>query len=203
MKVPKVGFDIDGVIANIYPVWLSMIAQKYNIISPGTEDIKSYKMWEYFSPQLTNSQINMLLPDVFKQINLIEPYYDSIEFIKWYHNRYLEEDECIQFITARREKEAKNSTEAWLKKWIPGINFKVLHCKRMEKYQFIKENLDAFVEDSHEIAKSISAHKPCFLVDRPWNRDYPFIGKNEHRISCLSSIKPWITYSIEEKRSKR
>ena len=146
MTIPKVGFDIDGVVANIYPVWLAFIANEYNVIAPSVEDVKEYGMWKFFDPQLTSNQVSRLLGEVFKQVNLIEPYYDSIEFIKWYDNRYLEDDEFIYFITARRESEAKGFTEAWLKRWLLHVNFKVIYAKKSEKYKFIEDNLDAFVE---------------------------------------------------------
>lgn len=199
MTVPNIGFDIDGVVANVYPIWLSFIASKYNVIAPSLEEIRGYDIHKYFAEPLTSNQIGCLLPDVFKQINIIEPYYDSVQFIKWYSTHYLE-DQCIYFVTARRETEAQEFTEKWMRKWLTNVKFQIIHCRKSEKSKFIKQNLDAFVEDNYIVANSISKCKPCFLVDRPWNRDYPFYGKNQHRISCLSAIKPWITDFIAKEK---
>lgn len=163
----KLGFDIDGCIANVSDPILKIIKERYN--KETTELVISrYKFEECFD--LSADKVWEIIEEVIMTPELIEPYEDSIDFLKYY---FYETNKPLIFISARLEK-FQEVIERWLKIHIPDIPFSLYNIgsDKMKPAWVDYMKINYFVEDRLENAKSIveETNSSVILLDRDWNK---------------------------------
>lgn len=193
----KIGVDIDNVISDSYPEYLSSFNAEFQVDIrmdqirdfyflnkhvEGSTVKKGKEMVAYIDKLTYSEAFQMKLKPVESAASIIQ---------KWTDRGYL-----IHFITSRPA-EMRDITRNWLKKhgfWVKGVKLE-LFDKNLGyeidvpyKSEMVKKYaLNAFIEDSLEIAQALSI--PVFLMDRPWNQ-----GKLKKNIIRVMSFK-----EIEEK----
>ncbi|OGG02974.1 hypothetical protein A2W14_04305 [Candidatus Gottesmanbacteria bacterium RBG_16_37_8] len=195
MKV-KIGIDIDNVLAESYPAYLSKFNSQFGVEIQMEEIREFYFLDKYIKDNKKGKVREMvnfidgLMLDVEFQTGIL-PIPDSIEIIKKWSNQGIQ----IHYITARPVS-IRKMTEVWLKKHGYWVNEAKLDLYNFNKHSndtdFKKEvadknNINIFIEDALEIAMGMDI--PVFLLDRPWNR-----GKLKKNIIRVYSWK-----EIEEK----
>lgn len=155
----KVAIDLDGVIADIFPVIRDIIIQKG----------KSFEHTGYH-PEIhgvSNSRdfVAPIIDHVLSNQMLIKPYND----IMYIHSidRYLGP---ITFVTARR-KDFNDETLKWIDRHFPNLSYSFINKRSKDKPEFLKkEGFDLFVEDRLRTAnKSADLGINIFLINRYWN----------------------------------
>ena len=167
-----IGVDFDDVIID----WNTALVAHYNSIhgtSHKREDILSYdleKLWGGSKERAVRTVFDFYGSD---QHAHIEPMPEALECIS-----RLGSYELV-VITSRPES-ARATTEAWLRKNIPGLHERIYftnqyHGKESEKRDkasICKElGVDIFIDDAiHNAENIITAGIPVLLLDSPWNQ---------------------------------
>lgn len=192
----KIGIDIDNVLSESYPSYLSRFNAEFGFTIQMAE-IREFYFLDKFSKEDTTGKkkqmiefIDTLMRDMEFQINL-PPIKDSVTIIKkWAKLGYQ-----IHFISARPVA-IREMTKNWLNKngyFIPGAKLDLYDNKKhvndvdFKREIAEKEKIDIFIEDAFEIAMGMDI--PVFLFDYPWNQ-----GKLKKNITRVYSWR-----EIEEK----
>ena len=198
MKV-KIGIDIDNVLAESYPAYLTRFNSQFGVEIKMEEIREFYFLDRFVKDEKGDKRMEMvkfideLMLDSQFQTN-IPPIEDSIGVIKkWSKLGYQ-----IHFVTARPVT-IRKMTEDWLNKhgyMVPGAKLDLYDNKKhindtdFKREIADKNNINVFIEDAIEIAMGMDI--PVFLLDRPWNK-----GKLKKNIARVYSWQ-----EIEEKLSK-
>lgn len=164
-EIKKIGFDLDGVVCDLYPVWVDLLVKKYNV--PAPEKINTYDFLLWF-PMLDEDEIKSVLPTLYKMIEETNVVRGSNKFL---HRYYKESKEPIIFITARWPI-VHEETVYWIKNWI-DLPFKIFHSQSSKKYKIIEKlGLDAFVDDHAVVVNSLVGRGiEVYLLNQPWNEN--------------------------------
>jgi len=166
----RVGFDLDGVLCNLYDLWLAIIAYEHgikNII--GQKDVTEYYIENVINDRmgtkLERRDIWDTLGFVINQTNVVNPYPDAKSALASVD--MIAKNPVI--ITARLPK-FKDATREWVDKWLGP--YEVIHTGAPKKVDAARElGLDAFVEDKAETALAMAqAGIKSFIINRPWNQ---------------------------------
>ena len=198
MKV-KIGIDIDNVLAESYPAYLTRFNSQFGVEIKMEEIREFYFLDKYVKDKKKGRRRDMInfidemMFDAEFQTN-IPPIEDSIGVIKkWSKLGYQ-----IHFVTARPVT-IRKMTEDWLNMhgyMVPGAKLDLYDNKKhindtdFKREIADKNNINVFIEDAIEIAMGMDI--PVFLLDRPWNK-----GKLKKNIARVYSWQ-----EIEEKLSK-
>lgn len=169
----KVGFDLDGVIANFHYTFKLEMIKKYGYdiekpIKRGQKITHNIKVPNVSEKQITDDIYSTLV----NLSKFIEPYSDVKEALQLFYSYY---NKPIKIVTARDvyRSGVKEVTEEWLKNTFPEIEFDIVFKRHKEKALYLKENkYDTFVEDRLRNANNIAqVVRRVFLIDRLWNVD--------------------------------
>ena len=168
MKRSKIAFDIDGVVADLFPLISHFMRERYSVIhSPNMQTSFSFEE----TTGLKSNEINTCIDSAIMNYMSYKPYYGAIPFLKKYC-KYSKRP--LLFITSRSNRqEIARATQDWLHLYLKRTPFhvhfsnnKIEACKEME--------IDTFVEDRAQTAKEMAcAGISIILMDRPWNRHVP------------------------------
>lgn len=207
----KIGIDIDNVISDSYPAYLSKFNSQFKV------DIRMEQIREFYflnkyiednkvshGKEMVNFVDELILDEEF-QIN-IPPITDAQTIIK----KWTEHDFQIHYITSRPV-EVKQTTINWLKKhgfWVTGARIDLFDKTKGYEDDVLykretadKYKLDVFIEDALEIARGLDI--PVFLLDRPWNQGSPRgeagkLKKNITRVFSWQEIAELLPKVIED-----
>ncbi len=165
----NIGVDIDGVIVNTALVYLDYIEKVCGRkFSP--EQVTSYFFEDCIevSPRQAALAMEKMIGDcIWDEIPFYEGALESLREMGEKHNLYI--------VTSRPPK-AVTATRKWVRDCsIPAreVIFTDMESK-LRPLEKRKIKLDYFIEDRWEFASEIaSSGATVFLVDRPWNRDFP------------------------------
>ncbi len=178
----KIAFDLDGVVMNTHEVIFELLEADYNY------DRNNQKEYAINIPGVENSS------EIIKNILLentkhIRPYKNANFWIK---QIYYKLKKPFIFITAR-DKELKEVTDEWVKKWIYAPHSIIYTTNSMKKLIIEKLGITHFVEDRFRNALEISEICKVYLVNQPWNTGrIPFF--NVKRIPHLG----WVLKDVEK-----
>jgi uncharacterized HAD superfamily protein len=183
----KIGFDLDGVLADLYDLWLAVIAYEYgikNII--GQSECNQYSIKKVINERcgvnLSRNNMDSALDFIIPQINIVKPFKGAKKILKTVSMSA----KNPVIITARLDK-YKDCTRAWVDQWLG--DYEVFHAASDQKVGVaLRLGLNAFVEDKASTAMSMAAAGiKSYLIDRPWNQN---IGQREGvvRVNELKDI---------------
>ena len=173
-KIPprELAFDIDGVVADTFRIFIETARLKYGI-TIDYEDITEYEFWEIIDIdlQITRDIIQLILD---KPIEIgIKPVRGAVEVLT-----RLSKIEPLLFVTARPDRE---SILKWARKelGLPGTNTVHIEASgtHREKIPILLERgIKYFVEDRLETCFLLDeADVTPIVFDQPWNRKpHPF-----------------------------
>ncbi len=163
----RIAVDVDGVLADIMPVWIQVYNRKYGAtISP-----EQVSTWDFYDT------IGIIRAEFFKIF--------SEAWSKWPHIKATEEnlpEKLTMYrnlgqvdIVTGRSKETLSSVKSWLKlKGIPYDRF-VAVSPRSSKAAL---KYDLYVDDAPKLAiAAAEMRKYVLLYDQPWNRG---VNDNEY-----------------------
>jgi len=156
----KLGFDIDGVIANFSQPLLRTIQETYGL-TLAEKDITSFSLTHVLG--ITRTEETQLITDIlYKDLPLYPGAKDTLEKLS-------REGHSIYLLTGRYPP-LREITQTWLKD--NGVPYNELHLLEMgKKYQVNISGLDVIVEDSLDEALEWSARvKTVLLFDHPYNQ---------------------------------
>jgi uncharacterized HAD superfamily protein len=156
----KLGFDIDGVIANFSQPLLQTIKKNYGL-SLAEKDITRFSLSTVLG--ITHAEETQLVTDILQQDLPIYPgAKETLEQLS-------REGHSIYLLTGRYTP-LRELTQTWLKG--KGVPYNELHLLEMgKKYQVDIDGLDVIVEDSLEEALEWSSRvKTVLLYDHPYNQ---------------------------------
>ena len=175
----KLGFDIDGIIANMAQAMIDFINKKYKL--KHTVDVFNFHdLWKnrYVDDEKLNRQVTQDMYDEIidneEALFKIPLYKEAVRFL-----RVLKKNgHSLHFITARRDA-AKKSTVDWFRK--NKIPFDTIHATgstpRPRKGMLGRTlNLDFYIDDQIEYLEEMYMYKNrwrkgLFLFNRPWNEN--------------------------------
>lgn len=206
MRYPTIGFDIDGVVADIFPLIAHFMREKYSvIIAPNMQTNFNFED----TTGLSRREIDICVSSAIMNYMSYKPYHGAIQFLKKYNSlripnvkseKGLIKRKELIFITARDNRdEIAKATYKWLHmylhpepftvRFVPGNNGK-------EKFEACMElGVDLFIEDRAKTA----VHLACsgistILMNRPWNVHVPDDTWNLVRFNDWEEIDKGITH---------
>ncbi len=198
MKKLKIGIDIDNVIADSYPSFLSNFNKVFATRIKYEEIYDFYYLEKHtgISHIETKKFINRILVDEEIQLN-IPPYKDVQKIL----SAWIKAGHKIHYITSRPNT-TRDITYKWLEKHgflHPGTTLDLFNAAQhfdkhrkviMEYKKTIAQNrgVELFIEDSKEIAETMEI--PVLLLDRPWNKGK--LKKNIKRVRDWSEIDKFV-----------
>jgi uncharacterized protein len=156
----KLGFDIDGVIANFSQPLLKTIKETYGLTLK-EKDITSFSLTHVLG--ITRTEETQLITDIlYKDLPIYPGARDTLEKLS-------REGHCIYLLTGRYS-QLRDITQTWLKN--NSVPYNELHLLEMgKKYQVNISGLDVIVEDSLDEALEWSSRvKTVLLFDHPYNQ---------------------------------
>jgi uncharacterized HAD superfamily protein len=156
----KLGFDIDGVIANFSDILLKTVKTTYGLTLT-ENDITSFSLSTVLG--ITRAEETQLITDILQQDLPIYPgAKETLEQLS-------REGHSIYLLTGRYAP-LRDLTQTWLK--TKGVPYNELHLLEIgKKYQVNIAGLDVIVEDSLEEALEWSSRvKTVLLYDHPYNQ---------------------------------
>ena len=203
MKV-KIGIDIDNVIAESYPAYISKFNLQFNV-NIRLEEIREFYYLNRFVDESRTpygkemvNYVDELIYDEEFQLNLKPIDYAQKLISDWLKKGYL-----IHYITSR-PMGVKKMTLNWLKKqgfWVNGVKLDLFDEKKGYKSDVLykkdvsdRYNLNFFVEDAYEIAMGMDI--PVFLIDQPWNRGR--LKKKYNQSEFLEGNRKKVPYGAEK-----
>jgi len=159
----RIGVDIDGVLANSLPLWVSELNGFFDM-NKRVEDIHLFDICHTY--QVTPRELDMFLKQKGRYLMTEPPPVSGASYflsrIKQYHEIYI--------VTARDEKFGQETRE-WLNKHYLPFDELFLLGSHEKKEPCLKNNIKVLVEDTLEIgAKVSSAGVPVLLMDAPYNQ---------------------------------
>jgi hypothetical protein len=194
----KIGFDFDGVIMNIAPIFRAMIYNTFKTHDYLVYDGKGNELFKYGIEGVSNTKIWNVIHKVMREYQpCASPVAGAVELL---HKVYGHSMEPIEIVTARPD-DVEEQTRAWIEN-----HFKVPYNLTMvpppkngheknAKVGVINElELDAFVEDrfkyASEIAQQCDNIRMMFLLNKSYNTGRRVAGK-VIRIDSLYEIMPY------------
>ena len=165
----KIGFDVDGVLADLMTVMCRKLREDYTLsISPN--HMRTYDHVYHALPELSKKQINdYIFGLIYTEEVPTYPYVREVllKMFKW--------NDRLELVTARPDFLAE-ATQKWVKKHI-GLDANIAHIRSKDKAAHLKANtFDVFIEDRFRTANQIAeAGITSVLVNRPWN-----LGRKTH-----------------------
>ena len=159
----KIGVDIDGVLANSLPLWVTELNKFFNK-SKRLEEIHLYEIHKTY--EITAADFNLFLESKGRLL-MSEP--APITGSSFYLGKLKQQHEIC--IISARDKKYYKETQGWLMK--NGLPYdELLLIGSHEKKEFcLEKNLKVLVEDTLEIGIKVSAAGiPVLLMDAPYNR---------------------------------
>ena len=159
----KIGVDIDGVLANSLPLWVTELNKFFNK-NKRIEEIHLYEIHKTY--EITAADFNLFLE---RKGSLLMSDPAPVRGSSYYLGRLRQQHEIC--IISARDKKYFQETEGWLKK--NGLLYdELLLLGSHEKKEFcLEKNLKVLVEDTLEIGIKVSAAGiPVMLMDAPYNR---------------------------------
>jgi uncharacterized protein len=156
----KLGFDIDGVIANFSEILIQTIKKNYGL-TLREQDITSFSLSAVLG--ITKAEEIQLVTDILHRDLPIYP--GAKETLE----KLSREGHCIYLLTGRYS-HLRELTQTWLKE--KDVPYNELHLLEMgKKYQVNISGLDVIVEDSLEEALEwTNKVKTVLLYDHPYNQ---------------------------------
>lgn len=159
----KIGVDIDGVLADSLPHWVTELNKFFNK-NKRIEEIHLYEIHKTY--EITAADFNLFLE---RKGRLLMSDPAPVRGSSYYLSRLKQQHEIC--IISARDKKYFQETEGWLKK--NGLLYdELLLLGSHEKKEFcLEKNLKVLVEDTLEIGIKVSAAGiPVMLMDAPYNR---------------------------------
>lgn len=203
----KIGIDIDNVLSESYPAYLSKFNSKFNVEIRMEQIREFYFLGKYVHSKKTGNVSEMVnfIDDLMLDANFqtsIPPIKDSIETIKNWSNKGYQ----IHYITARPVA-IKKMTQDWLNKHgylVEGAKLDLFDNKKhindvdFKKEIAEKQNINVFIEDAFEIAMGLDI--PVFLFDYPWNQGK--LKKNIIRVYSWEEIEKMLPLVLKTLSSR-
>ena len=159
----KIGVDIDGVLANSLPLWVTELNKYFNK-TKRVEEIHLYEIHKTYD--ITFGDLEEFL-DHKGRFLMSEP--APVAGSAHYLGR-LKQDHEICIITARNQKYYQETYD-WLKKNSLPYDELLLLGSHEKKEFCLEKDLQVLVEDTLEIGIKVSAAGiPVLLMDAPYNR---------------------------------
>ncbi len=183
----ELAFDVDGVFADTFKVFIRMIRDKYNI-NVKYEDITEYDFWNVI--EIDEAISRKVLQDILdKPLQIgIKPIDGSVEIL----TRLLEIGP-VHFITARNNQSAIMD---WIKHHLDLDNLEYIKIdatgSHLEKLPVLLENnIKYFVDDRLETCYMLDkASITPIIFEQPWNQtEHPF--QTVHDWSEISDLIAW------------
>lgn len=173
----RLGFDIDGVIANFSLPLIERINKEYNV-AVKESDIYCYDLNIVFG--ITKTEEATLVEDIL--INNLPLYDGAKETLE----KLTREGHSIYLLTGRWG-HLRDATVAWLKE--KGVPYTELHLLDVgKKHQANIVPMDVIVEDSlTEALEWSNKVKNIFIYDHPWNKTLNLRGLIK-RVYCWNEI---------------
>ena len=159
----KIGVDIDGVLANSLPLWVTELNKFFNK-SKRIEEIHLYEIHKTY--EITAADFNLFLE---RKGSLLMSDPAPVRGSSYYLGRLKQQHEIC--IISARDKKYFQETQGWLKK--NGLLYdELLLLGSHEKKEYcLEKNLKVLVEDTLERGIKVSAAGiPVMLMDAPYNR---------------------------------
>jgi uncharacterized HAD superfamily protein len=170
----KIGVDIDGVLANSLPLWVTELNKFFNK-NKRLEDIHLYEIHKTY--EITAADFEIFLE---RKGSLLMSKPVPVTGSSYYLGRLKQQHEIC--IISARDKKYFQETHSWLEK--NGLPYdELLLLGSHEKKEFcLEKNLKVLVEDTLEIGIKVSAAGiPVMLMDAPYNRgDLPELIYRKH-----------------------
>lgn len=199
MKHLKIGIDIDNVIADSYPSFLSKFNEAFATSIKYEEVFDFYYLEKhpFVKHDKAKDFIDKLLVDEEFQLAIL-PYEKVLPVI----TNWKMKGHRIHYITSRPHTTEK-LTYKWLEKHgflLPGttldlFNSREHHDKHRKEIMLYKKTVaekrgvDLFIEDSKEIAETMEIN--VLLIDRPWNKGK--LPKNVARVKDWKEIEKLVS----------
>ena len=196
----KLGFDIDGIVANMAQAMVDFINKKYEL--DHTVDVFNFhELWKnkYVDDEKLNRQVTQDMYDEIidnsEALLKMSPYFDAASVLQVLKKN----GHSLHFITARRDV-AKKSTVDWFRK--NKIPFDTIHVTgstpRPRKGMLGRNlNLDFYIDDQTEYLEEMYMYKNrwrkgLFLFTRPWNENEAVDLSKFKRISSWKELNRYL-----------
>ena len=168
-KIPltKLGFDFDGVLADIGEVFIRMACEEYDYCSFSMEDLVSFKVEDCIKmpPEIVGKIFDDILED--SLATRLQPMDGMIEVVK-----ELTTTGQLTIVTARSKAQPVYD---WLEFFLPEKSCQNIHLVAMgdhdDKVRYLKDlNLTYFIDDRLETCQQVAdANITPFIFSHPWN----------------------------------
>lgn len=162
MRNPKIGVDLDGVLAEAMVVWCDLYNKRYGG-SLTFEDIRAWEVWKIV--KITRDQFFRLLDEAWLEWERMPPTEEGVGG----EVKLLREFGSVDIVTGRSMRTMGQAKE-WLKVHaIPYDRF----VRTESTLAKIRLDYDVFVDDSPRLMERIASKSTTLgiLYTRPWNRD--------------------------------
>jgi uncharacterized HAD superfamily protein len=184
---PFIAFDIDGVVADLFPLISRIMNEKYGVIH--TENMqRSYSLDSI--PGVSKREVSICINTAIINYLSYKPYYGAIKFLEKYHKF---SKRTLHFITSRdNRKEIAEATANWLSLYLKKMPYSIHFTQ--DKFSVCKElEIDIFIEDRAKTAMEIACKGiSVVVIDRPWNRHIPENMWNLVRFNDWIDIDKWM-----------
>jgi hypothetical protein len=175
----RIGFDIDGVLANFVAAYQPLCVQLAGGVDLfWLDDINNPPCWDW--PQFrgyTDEQVKRVWDSIIGSRSFwfnLQPHTDNITALAMVL-RYLEHKHDVYFITSRPGVTAKRQTEAWIRRYLPYDRdiapTVLLASAKGAAAKALK--LDVYLDDNLDNAKDVLRESPktrMYLLDRSYNQ---------------------------------
>jgi uncharacterized HAD superfamily protein len=187
---PKLGIDMDEVIAHFLPAFIEFHNQTYQT-NLKISQFHSYQFWEVINETPKESIQKVYAFHKTPYFKNIQPLNDALIAIPKLKQQYE-----LTVITSR-QKDVQKQTEQWIEKHFPnmfsGIYFSNHNTLSQQKQQSKSEiceqlGIQTMIEDCLEYAEDCAQKNiQVFLINKPWNQSE---NKSKHiqRVSDWSQI---------------
>jgi len=179
----KIGLDIDGVVADSFPVFITALNQHYE---KNITELYDYDMSKVYNVNWEDMD-RFFCENMEQLFSVPQPMTGAAETVRLFLDRGYE----VFFVTARKCGEEERVTLEWLDKYdIPKGN--TIFVGAASKTIAIREfGIDVFVEDFMSNALEIaSIGIPVLLLDAPYNQGK--IPKGVMRVHNWEEIKKFV-----------
>lgn len=167
---PRIGLDLDGVLAQFSPKFLAMASAKYGLNLKQENQVA----WDFQCQGITEQQEKALWADIKATRNWwisLEPFPET-QVLTYAKDKYR-----IYFITSRTTTEGlplEDQAASWVRRNFFIANPTVIVIDNKGPLAFAL-GLDYFLDDRPENCLSVRAHSPftkVFIHDAPYNRQF-------------------------------
>ena len=196
----KLGFDIDGIVANMAQAMVDLINKKYDL-NYTVNVFKFHELWKnkYADDEKLNRQITQDMYDevIGNQDALLKipPYADAVQALQTFKKN----GHSLHFITARRDPSKKSTVEWFRKNKIPFDTIHVTGSTHRPRKGMLGRtlNLDFYIDDQDEYLAEMYMYKNrwrkgLFLFTRPWNKDEVIDLSKFKRVSSWKEINRYL-----------